>query len=85
VLVVNNLDDVESVGAYTHAIGGAYHFQSGDGFWPPHIADVQEHSWHSSRGQASGGQPLTLSSQVSAPSNSPRSTQPLTISSQMQI
>jgi pimeloyl-ACP methyl ester carboxylesterase len=83
VLVVDSHDDVESVGAYTHAIGGAYHFQSGDGFWPPHIEEAQEHSWHSSRDQDSGGQPLTLSSQVSAPSSSPKSTQPLTITAQM--
>lgn len=25
--------------AATHALGGAYHFASGDGFWPNHIAD----------------------------------------------
>jgi hypothetical protein len=37
VTVLDNLSDVESVGAYTHAIGGAYHFKSGDGFWPPHV------------------------------------------------
>lgn len=38
VLVVNSLDDVETIGAATHAIGGAYHFKSGDGFWPPHVS-----------------------------------------------
>lgn len=37
VVVVDSLDEVEAIGAYTHAIGGAYHFKSGDGFWPPHV------------------------------------------------
>lgn len=37
VMVVHNLRDVEDIGAYTHAVGGAYHFKSGDGFWPPHV------------------------------------------------
>ena len=81
VLVVHNRDDVESIGAYTHAIGGAYHFQSGDGYWPPHV-EPQEHSWPSSRDQDSGALPLLLSSQISLPSSSPRSTQPLTITAQ---
>jgi hypothetical protein len=39
VVVVDNLDQVEAIGAYTHAIGGAYHFASGDGFWPPHVVE----------------------------------------------
>jgi len=30
---------VEQVGSYTRAIGGAYHFKSGNGFWPPHVAE----------------------------------------------
>lgn len=38
VLIVPTLTDVETIGAFTHAIGGAYHFASGDGFWPPHVA-----------------------------------------------
>lgn len=38
VIVVKNLAEVEAIGAATHAIGGAYHFASGDGFWPPHVA-----------------------------------------------
>lgn len=41
VVVVDTLDEVEAIGAYTHAIGGAYHFKSGDGFWPPHVAEPQ--------------------------------------------
>lgn len=39
VVVVENLNQVEAIGAYTHAIGGAYHFASGDGFWPPHVVE----------------------------------------------
>jgi hypothetical protein len=37
VVVVDSLHEVETIGAYTHAIGGAYHFKSGDGFWPPYV------------------------------------------------
>ena len=60
VTVLDNLNEVETIGAWTHAIGGAYHFASGDGFWPPHVAtgaqmsteDEQHHwagpgQWHS--------------------------------------
>ena len=39
VAVVDSLGLVDRVGAYTRAIGGAYHFASGDGFWPPHVAE----------------------------------------------
>jgi hypothetical protein len=39
VAIVDSLPLVEQVGAYTRAIGGAYHFKSGDGFWPPHVAE----------------------------------------------
>jgi hypothetical protein len=38
VLIVDTVDEVEAIGAYTHAVGGAYHFRTGDGFWPPHVA-----------------------------------------------
>lgn len=41
VLVVDNMDDVETIGAYTHAVGGAYHFGTGDGYWPPHVENVK--------------------------------------------
>lgn len=37
VLVVDNHHDVETIGSATHAVGGAYHFASGDGFWPPYV------------------------------------------------
>lgn len=30
----------ESIGAATRATGGAYHFASGNGVFPPHVADV---------------------------------------------
>lgn len=39
VLVTGDKSNVETIGAYTHAVGGAYHFKSGDGFWPPHVKD----------------------------------------------
>jgi hypothetical protein len=38
VLVVDTLHEVETIGAYTHAIGGAYYFADGNGYWPPHVA-----------------------------------------------
>jgi len=40
VVVVNTLHEVETIGAATHAIGGAYNFADGNGYWPPHVADV---------------------------------------------
>lgn len=46
VLVVNTPEEVEKIGAQTHAIGGAYHFRSGDGYWPPHVADGGEAMAH---------------------------------------
>jgi hypothetical protein len=36
-LVVDNRHDVETIGAHTRAVGGAYHFKSGDGLWPVHV------------------------------------------------
>ncbi len=39
VLVVDSVHEVEAIGAYTHAVGGAYHFASGNGVWPPHVTD----------------------------------------------
>ena len=37
-LVVDNLHDVDTIGAYTHAAGGAYNFADGNGYFPPHVA-----------------------------------------------
>ena len=37
VLVVKKKEDAEAIGAYTHNVGGAYHFKSGNGYWPPHV------------------------------------------------
>lgn len=51
VVVVDHPDDVEAIGAHTHAIGGAYHFATGDGYFPPHVADAQR--------QAALGAPVT--------------------------
>lgn len=42
VLVTPNLNDVHDIGAFTRATGGAYHFKSGDGFWPPHVKDPEQ-------------------------------------------
>lgn len=39
VQVVRTPNEVEKVGAYTHAVGGAYHFKSGNGYFPPHVKD----------------------------------------------
>ncbi len=33
------LSKAKGIMSATHALGGAYHFASGDGFWPNHIAD----------------------------------------------
>jgi hypothetical protein len=37
VLVVDSIEDVETIGAYTHANGGAYSFADGNGYWPPYV------------------------------------------------
>lgn len=37
VLVVTKSSEVETIGAATHAIGGAYKFSDGLGYWPPHV------------------------------------------------
>ena len=39
VTVLDSLREVETIGAYTHAIGGAYKFSDGNGYWPPHVAE----------------------------------------------
>ena len=39
VLVTRRPNQVERVGAYTHAIGGAYHVESGNGYFPPHVKE----------------------------------------------
>lgn len=44
VLVVHSQDDVETIGAATHAVGGAYCFADGNGYWPPHVADTASKS-----------------------------------------
>jgi hypothetical protein len=42
VTVVGSLHDVATVGSYTHAVGGAYNFADGNGYWPPHVEDKAE-------------------------------------------
>jgi hypothetical protein len=39
VVTTNNQRDAEAIGAHTRNVGGAYHFASGDGFWPPHVPE----------------------------------------------
>lgn len=39
VLVTSRHSDVETIGAATRAIGGAYNFKDGNGYWPPHVAE----------------------------------------------
>ena len=39
VAILDTPEDVEKVGAYTRAIGGAYHFATGNGYWPPHVEE----------------------------------------------
>lgn len=39
VLVVQTPQEVEEIGAATHAIGGAYDFSTGDGYFPPHVSE----------------------------------------------
>jgi hypothetical protein len=44
VLVLDKHADVESIGAYTHAEGGAYNFADGLGYWPPHVDKGLDHA-----------------------------------------
>lgn len=39
VLVVTKRSDVDTIGAASHSIGGAYNFSDGNGYWPPHVAE----------------------------------------------
>lgn len=39
VLVVTNRADVDTIGAASRSIGGAYNFKDGNGYWPPHVAE----------------------------------------------
>lgn len=41
VVVVDTAAEAEAIGTYTHAIGGAYHFQDGKGLYPPHLPDPE--------------------------------------------
>lgn len=37
VLVVRDRADVDTIGAASRSIGGAYNFADGNGYWPPHV------------------------------------------------
>lgn len=39
VYITDKLQTAQELGAYTRATGGAFHIKSGDGYWPPHVAD----------------------------------------------
>lgn len=39
VVVVRRKDQAHAIGAATRNVGGAYHFRSGNGTWPPHVKD----------------------------------------------
>ncbi len=54
VVVVHSQADAEAIGAYTHAVGGAYHFKSGNGFWPPHVVDGDQDSTSATLDKAMG-------------------------------
>lgn len=40
VIVTSDLKTAQEIGAFTRALGGAFHFKSGDGFWPPHVRET---------------------------------------------
>jgi hypothetical protein len=42
VAIVQTPEEVEALGAYCHSIGGAYDFSTGDGYFPPHVADQDQ-------------------------------------------
>lgn len=37
VTVVNTVEEVHTIGAATRAVGGAYNFADGNGYWPPYV------------------------------------------------
>src|SRR5204862_7128085 len=37
VLVVRSPNEVDAIGPYTHAVGGAYNFATRHGYFPPHV------------------------------------------------
>lgn len=39
VVYVTSQKDAENIAAYTHSVGGAYDFSTGDGVFPPHVAE----------------------------------------------
>ena len=61
-IIVDNPHDVETIGSYTHNIGGAYNFATGNGYFPPHVAPGQE-----APAQAAPAAPVPGPSQVPTP------------------
>jgi hypothetical protein len=56
VLIVGSRAEVDAIGAYTHAVGGAYDFSTGNGVWPPHVADREMAGVKAERGQQTPAQ-----------------------------
>lgn len=54
VLVVRNHDDVETIGAYTRNVGGAYNFRDGNGYWPPYVMRGADNGGHREEGLPQG-------------------------------
>lgn len=40
VLIVTRREDVDTIGAASRSIGGAYNFADGNGYWPPHVRET---------------------------------------------
>lgn len=46
VTLVHKREDVDDIGAYTRATGGAYYYRDGDGYWPPHVSEEARAARH---------------------------------------
>ncbi len=85
VVVVDTPDEVETIGSYTRAIGGAYHFKTGDGYWPPHVAGgadmASQEPWH----WKGPGQWRTNADEVQDPEPEEEPEEPGTVTQQIQM
>lgn len=39
ILIVKTPEEVDAIGAHTHAVGGAYNYETGEGHFPPHVSE----------------------------------------------
>lgn len=46
VTLVHKREDVDDIGAFTRATGGAYYYRDGDGYWPPHVSEEARAARH---------------------------------------